>query len=74
LHTHRFLELSTNLPVQIEFIEEASLLEPVLAKVSEMVGTGLIEVQDTIVLKAPGPGTTATLTHLQAQLGEPPTD
>jgi PII-like signaling protein len=54
MHTHRFLELSTNLPVHIEFIEEASKLEPVLAQLYEMVGTGLIEVQDTTVLKAPG--------------------
>jgi PII-like signaling protein len=74
LHTHRLLELSTNLPVQIEFIEEASRLEVVLAKVSEMVGTGLIEVQDTTVLKAAG-SPSMTLEDVQQALGEePPTD
>ena len=67
LHTHRLLELSTNLPVQVEFIEEASRLGPVLEKLYEIVGTGLIEMQDTTVLKAPG-----ALVHAPQE--EPPTD
>jgi uncharacterized protein len=67
LHTHRLLELSTNLPVQIEFIEEASRLGPVLEKLYEIVGTGLIEMQDTTVLKAPG-----AMVHAPQE--EPPTD
>lgn len=53
LHTARILELSENLPVKIEFIESQDTTDRLLPKLLQMVGTGLIEVQDTQILKAP---------------------
>jgi PII-like signaling protein len=55
LHTTRILRLSENLPIKIEFAEEAEKLEELLPKLSEMVGSGLIDVQDITVLKPAGP-------------------
>lgn len=55
LHTTRILRLSENLPIKIEFTEEAEKLEELLPKLYEMVGSGLIDVQDTTVLKPAGP-------------------
>lgn len=51
LHTTKLLDLSVNLPVKVEFIESAEKVEDLLPKLHQMVGTGLIEVQDTTVLK-----------------------
>src|SRR3984893_16631724 len=51
LHTARILDLTLNLPIKIEFIESAEKLDEILPKIQEMVGTGLIEVQDTLVIK-----------------------
>jgi PII-like signaling protein len=51
MHTTRILRLTENLPMKIEFIERAEKVEEVLPKLYEMVGTGLIEVQDTTVIK-----------------------
>jgi PII-like signaling protein len=51
MHTARILDLTVNLPVKIEFIESAGKLEEILPGIKEMVGTGLIEVQDTLVIK-----------------------
>jgi PII-like signaling protein len=50
MHTARILRLTENLPVRVEFIESPEKLEEILPKLHEMVGTGLIEVQDTTVL------------------------
>ena len=51
LHTTRIEVLTQNLPVKIEFIESSEKVEELLPKLYEMVGTGLIEVQDTNVFK-----------------------
>jgi PII-like signaling protein len=51
MHTARILDLTVNLPVKIEFIESAEKLDEILPRIQEMVGTGLIEVQDTLVIK-----------------------
>jgi PII-like signaling protein len=51
LHTTRIEALTGNLPIKIEFIESAERVEELLPKLHEMVGTGLIEVQETTVLK-----------------------
>lgn len=55
MHTDRLVDLSVNLPVKVEFIEEAEKLEAILPKLHEMVTSGLIEVQDTTVIKPPAP-------------------
>lgn len=51
LHTARIEVLTGNLPIKIEFIESSQKVEELLPKLHEMVGTGLIEVQDTTVVK-----------------------
>jgi PII-like signaling protein len=52
LHTARILEVSENLPMKIEFVETQDTLATLLPKLLQMVGEGLIEVQDTTILKA----------------------
>lgn len=51
LHTTRIERLTENLPIKIEFIESAQKVGELLPKLQEMVGTGLIELQDTSVIK-----------------------
>jgi PII-like signaling protein len=51
MHTTRIEVLTANLPVKIEFIESAEKVDELLPKLHEMVGSGLIEVQDTNVVK-----------------------
>jgi PII-like signaling protein len=55
LHTTRILRLTEDLPIKIEFIEEADKVEALLPKLFEMAGTGLIDVQDTEIIKPAGP-------------------
>ena len=51
LHTTRVVELAVKLPIKVEFIETAAKVEELLPKLQEMAGTGLIEVQDTTIVK-----------------------
>ena len=51
MHTARILRLTENLPVKIEFVESSEKLQEILPKLHDLVGVGLIEEQDTIVLK-----------------------
>ncbi|HXY48804.1 MAG TPA: DUF190 domain-containing protein [Terriglobales bacterium] len=51
LHTTRLVDLAVRLPVKIEFIETAEKVDQLLSKLQEMVGTGLIEMQDTTIVK-----------------------
>ena len=51
IHTTRLVELAKNLPVKIEFVETAERVQEILPKLQELAGTGLIEVQDTTVIK-----------------------
>src|ERR1700681_4229867 len=52
LHTTRILRLTENLPIKIEFIESPEKVDEILPKLHEMVGTGLIEMQDTRIVKS----------------------
>jgi PII-like signaling protein len=52
LHTARILEVSENLPIKIEFIESAGKAEELLPKLLDMVGDGVVEAQDTVILKS----------------------
>jgi PII-like signaling protein len=54
LHTTRLVDLAVRLPVKVEFIEIPAKVEELLPKLQEMVGTGLIEVQDTTIVKPAG--------------------
>jgi len=51
MHTDRVEVLTTNLPMKIEFIETPEKVEELLPKLHELAGSGLIEVQDTTVVK-----------------------
>ena len=51
IHTTRLVELAENLPVKIEFVETAERAQELLPKLQELAGTGLIEIQDTTVVK-----------------------
>jgi uncharacterized protein len=50
MHTARILEISENLPIKIEFVEELAKLDAILPKLVEMVTPGLVEMQDTTVV------------------------
>src|SRR5512142_1581225 len=50
MHTARILELSENLQVKVEFVESQETLDTLLPKLLQMVGEGLIDVQDTVIL------------------------
>ncbi len=52
MHTTRILELSESLPVKIEFVETTEALDTLLPKLLQMVDEGLVEIQDTTILKA----------------------
>ena len=51
MHTTRMVDLATRLPVKIEFIETPAKVDELLPKLETMAGTGLIEVQDTTIVK-----------------------
>ena len=51
LHTTRIEALTQDLPMKVEFIESPEKVEEVLSKLRELAGTGLIEIQDTTVIK-----------------------
>lgn len=50
LHTDRFLELSTDLPVIIECIETEERIEAILPALDEMLGGGLITLERAKVI------------------------
>ena len=51
IHTINIVDLSSDLPVRIEVVDSAEAIERVLPDVYDMVEKGLIEVQDTTVIK-----------------------
>jgi PII-like signaling protein len=51
LHTLQAEVVTQHLPIRIEFVESAEKVEEVLPSLYEMVSDGLIEVQDTQVIK-----------------------
>jgi PII-like signaling protein len=52
LHTTGVVEVSDKLPMRIEFVESREKVAELMGKLEEMAGTGLIEVQETTVVKA----------------------
>ncbi|HVT48923.1 MAG TPA: DUF190 domain-containing protein [Vicinamibacterales bacterium] len=59
LHTTRILEITENLPITIAFVETAEKIEAILPKLLQMVGEGVVDVQDTTILKAAAPNAAA---------------
>jgi len=51
LHTTRILEMSENLPVRIDIIDLAERLDPLLETLSQVIGEGLMTIQDVHVLR-----------------------
>jgi PII-like signaling protein len=51
LHTTRLVDVLESMPVKVEFIETAETVDELMPKLYEMAGAGLIEVQDTNVVK-----------------------
>lgn len=52
IHTSRSVEIADHLPLKIEFIETREKVNELLGKLEELVGTGMIEIQETTVAKA----------------------
>src|SRR5215471_11575660 len=55
LHTPKIEVLAEHLPIRIEFVDSAEKVDEVLPTLHEMVSDGLIEVQETTVVKLSGP-------------------
>ena len=54
LHSASFVELSDRLPVKVEFTESKEKVNELLEKLTELTGTGQIEIQETLVVKPAG--------------------
>src|SRR5580704_3886021 len=52
MHTSKVEVLAEHLPIRIEFIESAEKVDELMPTLYDMVSDGLIEVQDTTVVKA----------------------
>jgi len=50
LHSAHILEISDHLPIQIEFIESREKTEAILPELEKLIGSGLIEMQETTVI------------------------
>lgn len=51
LHSSSFVEISDKLPIKIEFVESEQKVDELLGKLEDMAGNGMIEVQETRVVK-----------------------
>jgi len=70
IHTNRTVDISDHLPLKIEFIETREKVNELLGKLEEMVGTGMIEVQETTVAKpaqTSKPGKVVLPAHLKIE-------
>ena len=56
VHTARIEALAEHLPIKIEFIESAEKVEAVIGGLSGLVTDGMIEMQDTTVVKIAAKG------------------
>src|SRR5579875_3725704 len=51
IHSSRVVEISGHLPLKIEFIETHEKVEALMESLKELAGSGLIEMQETTVVK-----------------------
>jgi PII-like signaling protein len=51
MHSSSMVEISDRLPIKIEFIETREKVDAILGKLEELAGSGLIEMQETLVAK-----------------------
>ncbi len=52
LHSNEILAVSDHLPIKIEFIETKEKVDELLGKLKDLVGSGMIELQETVIAKA----------------------
>jgi PII-like signaling protein len=50
MHSAHILEISDHLPIKIEFIETREKVDAVLPELEKLIGSGLIEVQETTIV------------------------
>ena len=50
IHSAHILEISDHLPIKIEFIESREKVEAILPELEKRIGSGLIEMQGTMVI------------------------
>jgi PII-like signaling protein len=50
-HTHKLLELSSDLPIVIEVVETQEKIDSILPKVDEMIDSGLITLEKVNVIR-----------------------
>ncbi len=70
IHSANFVEISDHLPIKIEFIETREKVNEVMGKLEELVGSGLIELQETTVAKparASKPKNSAPTEHIKIE-------
>jgi len=51
IHSANFVEISEHLPLKIEFVETREKINELLGKLEEIVGSGMIEIQETTIVK-----------------------
>ena len=51
LHSASFVELSDRLPVKIEFIETQEKVAELMGRLTELAGSGMIDMQETMIVK-----------------------
>jgi PII-like signaling protein len=51
MHSASIVEISDHLPLKIEFIESKEKVDELLGKLEELAGSGMIEIQETILAK-----------------------
>jgi PII-like signaling protein len=51
IHSASIVEISDNLPIKVEFVESQEKVDELLAKLEELAGSGMIEIQETTVAK-----------------------
>src|SRR5579859_7621995 len=51
MHSASIVDISDNLPLKIEFIESKEKVGEILGKLEEMAGSGMIEIQETMLAK-----------------------
>jgi PII-like signaling protein len=60
IHSASFVEISDRLPVKVEFIETREKVNELLGKLEELVGSGMIELQETTIAKPARPSKSKT--------------
>jgi PII-like signaling protein len=51
IHSSGVVEISNHLPLKVEFIETPEKVDSLIEKLKELAGSGLIEVQETMIIK-----------------------